>query len=319
VSQRRAPRVSPSKACDGADGGHQIDAQASLFDDCANHVVDEPTRATAEPAPEDAQSPPPLGSAASKEAAAGREEAQGPPGGAASGGSRRLRRKRPNAAAEALEGHRSRLRARFDRGEELPDYELLELLLTRSLARQDTKPIAKKLVKRFGSLSGALAAPAGRLMEIDGVGQRVASDLRLVRRCAERFVRADLAARETLASTDAVVDYFRTTLRGAEREEFHVLFLDKKNGFLAAEKAQEGTVDHTPVYPREVLKRAIELGASAIVLVHNHPSGDPTPSRADVTMTARIVEAVAPVGITVHDHLVIGGNDYASLRASGLM
>jgi len=220
---------------------------------------------------------------------------------------------------DALEGHRERLRARFDRGEALADYELLELLLTVTLRRKDTKPIAKALVKRFGSLAGALAAPANRLMEVDGVGPRVASDFRLVRRCAERFARADLETRQSLGSTDAVVAYFRTRLRGVEREEFHVLYLDKKNGFLAAEKAQEGTVDHTPVYPREVLRRAIELGASALVLVHNHPSGDPTPSRADVAMTQKIVEAVAPVGITVHDHLVIGGNDYVSLRGSGLM
>ena len=156
-------------------------------------------------------------------------------------------------------------------------------------------------------------------METDGVGDRVASDLRIVRDCAERMVHADLEARENLSSTDAVVAYFRTKLRGAEREEFHLLFLDKKNGLLAAEKAQEGTVDHTPVYPREVLRRAIELGASAIVMVHNHPTGDPTPSRADIMMTAKIVEALAPMGITVHDHLVLGGNNFTSLRAEGFM
>lgn len=270
------------------------------------------------PAPRQGPKPPHADGASADSPAALPLPDVGPPAGP--GRRRSAQPQKPrSAAAEALEGHRSRLRARFDRGEALADYEILELLLTLSIPRRDTKPVAKALVKRFGSLAAALAAPASRLTEVDGVGERVASDFRLVRHCAERFARAELEARQTLGSTDAVVAYFRTRLRGVEREEFHVLYLDKKNGFLAAEKAQEGTVDHTPVYPREVLRRAIELGASAIVLVHNHPSGDPTPSRADVAMTKKIVEAVAPIGITVHDHLIIGGNDYVSLRGSGLM
>jgi DNA repair protein RadC len=195
----------------------------------------------------------------------------------------------------------------------------MELFLFRSIPRRDTKPVAKALIGAFGSFAAALAAPAHRLKAIDGVGDAVVSDFRLVRAAAERFAQESLAERDTLTSTDAVVTYYRTKLRAAEREEFHVLYLDKKNRYLASERAQVGTVDHTPVYPREVLKRAIEHGASAIVLVHNHPSGDPTPSRADVTMTKKIVEATAAVGITVHDHLVIGRNDHTSLRAHGLM
>ncbi|WP_425428461.1 RadC family protein [Acuticoccus kandeliae] len=216
-------------------------------------------------------------------------------------------------------GHRDRLRARFDRGEALPDYELLELLLFRSLPRRDTKPIARAMMKDFGSFAAALAAPAMRLRQIDGVGDKVVHDFRMIRVAAERFARAALEKKITIGSTEAVVDYYRTQLRLAEREEFHILFLDKRNGVLASERAQVGTVDHTPVYPREVLKRAIELGASAIVLVHNHPSGDPTPSRADIKMTKTIVDALAPVGITVHDHLIIGGDRFTSLRAEGLM
>jgi len=223
------------------------------------------------------------------------------------------------ASADMTEGHRERLRARFDRGETLADYELLELVLFRPIPRRDTKPVAKAMIARFGSFAAAVSAPAGQLMEIDGVGPRVVSDFRLIRKAAERFAHAELMARRTLSSTDAVAEYYRTVLRAADREEFHVLFLDKKNRFLASECAGVGTVDHTPVYPREVLSRALAHGASAIVLVHNHPSGDPTPSRADVAMTRQIVEATAPVGIAVHDHVIVGGTRFVSLRGEGLM
>ncbi|MEM8664811.1 MAG: DNA repair protein RadC [Pseudomonadota bacterium] len=216
-------------------------------------------------------------------------------------------------------GHRERLRARFDRGETLADYELLELALFRAIPRRDTKPIAKTMIAKFGSFAGAIAAPPARLREIDGVGERVVCDLRLIRAAAERFARADLTARKTLSSTEAVADYYRAVLAAAEREEFHILFLDKKNQFLATECAGIGTVDHTPVYPREVVTRALAHNASAIVLVHNHPSGDPTPSRADVAMTAQIVEALAPVNIGVHDHIIIAGPAFLSLRGEGYM
>ncbi len=214
-------------------------------------------------------------------------------------------------------GHRDRLRARFDRGETLPDYELLELMLFRSIPRRDTKPIAKALMAEFGAFAAVLSAPATRLMAVSGVGERVVGDLRLIRAAAERLTHDALAERSVLSSTDAVVDFFRAKLRGLEREEFHVLYLDKKNKMLASECAGTGTVDHTPVYPREVLKRALELGASAVVLVHNHPSGDPTPSRADIAMTAKIIDGATPLGLSVHDHIIVGDNTYTSLRGEG--
>lgn len=227
---------------------------------------------------------------------------------------------RPRApSADFLSGHRERLRARFDRGETLSDYELLELLLFRAIPRRDTKPIAKTMIAAFGSFAGVLAAPADRLTEIDGVGSRVVSDLRLVRAAAERMALAALQKGDLLGSTDAVADYYRAKLVGLAREEFHILFLDKKNRFLASECAGVGTVDHAPVYPREVVSRALSLAASAIVLVHNHPSGDPTPSRADVAVTQTILQALATVGIAVHDHVIIAGDRHLSLRGEGLI
>ena len=229
-------------------------------------------------------------------------------------------RVRPSASTpDVRTGHRQRLRARFDAGEVLQDYELLELLLFRSVLRRDPKPLAKALIATFGSFAGTLSAPLARLEEVAGVGPAVASDFKLVREAAERFAHAELSTREALGSTDAVVAYYRAKLRAAEREEFHILYLDKKNRFIASEKLAEGTVDHAPVYPREVLKRALHHGASAIVLVHNHPSGDPTPSRADITMTKRIIDGATPLGIAVHDHLIIAGNGFTSLRTDNLI
>ncbi|ORE96699.1 DNA repair protein RadC [Stappia sp. 22II-S9-Z10] len=209
------------------------------------------------------------------------------------------------------------MRDRFDRGEALPDYELLELLLFRSIPRRDTKPIAKALIAEFGSFAAVVSAPAARLLEVSGVGERVVGDFRLVRATAERLTHDTLKARAVLGSTDAVVEFYRAKLRGVAREEFHVLYLDKKNQMLASECAGTGTVDHTPVYPREVLKRALELSASAVVLIHNHPSGDPSPSRADIAVTAKIMEAAQPLGLSVHDHIIIGANAFTSLRGEG--
>ncbi len=234
-------------------------------------------------------------------------------------GQRKGRRAATTRSADMVEGHRNRLRARFDRGETLADYELLELVLFRAIPRRDTKPIAKAMLARFGSFAEALAAPAARLTEIDGVGERVVSDMRIVRAAAERFALADLRQRPSLSSTAAVADYYRTKLKSADREEFHVLFLDKRNKFLASECAGVGTVDHTPVYPREVIARALTHGATAIVLVHNHPSGDPTPSRADITMTEQIIRATAAVDVSVHDHIIIAGNAYLSMRGEGFI
>ncbi len=227
--------------------------------------------------------------------------------------------KRRALSVDLTEGHRSRLRERFDRGETLSDYELLELLLFRPIPRRDTKPIAKAMIAAFGSFAGAISAPPQRLTEIEGVGSRVVSDFRLIRAAAEKMTLGALHETEQFGSTDAVANHFRAKLIGRPREEFHILFLDKKNKYLASECAGVGTVDHAPVYPREVVSRALALGASAIVLVHNHPSGDPTPSRADVTVTQSIGQALATVGIAVHDHVIIAGSKHLSMRGEGFI
>jgi DNA repair protein RadC len=218
-------------------------------------------------------------------------------------------------------GHRDRLRQRFlDGGDEaLPDYEFLELLLFRALPRRDVKPIAKELIRRFGSFAEAVNAPPARLAEVPGVGPSVIADFAVIRAAARRISKGSLAKRPVLSSWSAVLDYCRTAMAFEPIEQFRVLFLDKKNALVADEVQQTGTVDHTPVYPREIVKRALELSASAVILVHNHPSGDPTPSKADVAMTKQIVEIAKPLGIEVHDHVVIGREGHASFRALRLM
>ena len=218
-------------------------------------------------------------------------------------------------------GHRDRLRTRFrDKGAAaLADYELLEMALFRAIQRGDTKPVAKALLKRFGTLSEVLAAPRERLKEIGGVGDRVVDELKLIRAFAERTAGEAVRKRPVLASWQALLDYCRTAMAFEEREQFRILFLDKKNQLLADEVQQTGTVDHTPVYPREVIRRALELSATAIILVHNHPSGDPTPSRADIEMTKTIIDVGKPLGIMVHDHLVIGREGHTSFKGLGLI
>ncbi|HEX2255219.1 MAG TPA: DNA repair protein RadC [Afifellaceae bacterium] len=218
-------------------------------------------------------------------------------------------------------GHRERLRGRFltQGADALPDYELLELALFRALPRRDTKPIAKDLLKRFGSLAEILAAAPSLLKEVDGVGDGVVVELKLIRAFAERLGRETVRRRPLLASWSALLDYCRTAMAFEEREQFRILFLDKKNALIADEVQQRGTVDHTPVYPREVVRRALELSATAIILVHNHPSGDPTPSRADIQMTRTIAETAKPLGIVVHDHLIIGREGHASFKGLGLI
>lgn len=218
-------------------------------------------------------------------------------------------------------GHRDRLRRRFlQHGPDaLPDYELLELLLTFAIPRSDVKPLAKQLIVRFGSFAEVIAADPERLMEVKGVKQNTAVALVAVRAAAARMLKGELAARPLLGSFDAVVDYCRAAMAFHATEQFRVLFLDKKNRLLADEVQQRGTVDHTPVYPREVVKRAIELGATALILVHNHPSGDPTPSRADIAMTKEVVAAAKTVEIVVHDHLVVARSGHASLRNLNMM
>ncbi|MGX1306333.1 DNA repair protein RadC [Amorphus suaedae] len=219
------------------------------------------------------------------------------------------------------DGHRQRLRDRFEQAgaEGLADYELLELLLFRSIPRRDTKPIAKRLIGRFGSFADVLSAPTPRLLEVEGVGPGVVQDLKIVHAAIQRFARGRVTRKPVLSSWNEVLDYCRAAMAFSDREQFRILFLDKKNALIADEVQQTGTVDHTPVYPREIVKRALELSASAIILVHNHPSGDPTPSRADIQMTRQIVDSAAPLGITIHDHIIVGRQGHASFRALRLL
>jgi DNA repair protein RadC len=227
----------------------------------------------------------------------------------------------PQPRAVDHEGHRDRLRARFDKAPDaLPDYELLELVLYGAIRRQDTKPLAKRLLEAFNdSFTDVINAPPARLKEVKGVGDSVVQQLKVVRAAALRFMQAGIEERNVLTSWDAVVDYCRSKIGHDKIERFHILFLDKKNHLIADEVQQSGTVDHTPVYPREVVKRALELSATAVILVHNHPSGDPTPSRADADMTRQIMDAAKPLGITVHDHIIVGRNRYVSLRQLKMM
>jgi DNA repair protein RadC len=218
-------------------------------------------------------------------------------------------------------GHRDRLRLRARRTgtASLPDYELLELFLYRSIPRADVKPLAKALLARFGSLSGVLGASLSDLRQVAGVGEAVALDLKLMQEAALRMGRETLSKRPMISSWSALLDYVRVQLAHEAREQFRVLFLDKKNQLIADEMLGSGTVDHAPVYPREVARRALELSACATILLHNHPSGDPAPSSADVDMTRQIVEALRPLRISVHDHLVVGRDGVASFKALGLI
>ncbi|HEX2727507.1 MAG TPA: DNA repair protein RadC [Beijerinckiaceae bacterium] len=218
-------------------------------------------------------------------------------------------------------GHRDRLRARFMEGGDkaLQDYELMELILFRSIPRRDVKPLAKEILRQFGSFAQALAAPPQRLKEIAGIGESVITDLKIVEAVARRMAKDQVDKRHVLSSWDAVLSYCRTAMGFADKEQFRLLFLDKRNGLIADEVQQWGTVDHTPVYPREVVKRALELSATAVILIHNHPSGDPTPSSTDVKMTRDIIEVAKPLGITVHDHIIVGRDGCASLKSLRLI
>ena len=218
-------------------------------------------------------------------------------------------------------GHRERLKDRFASGgpDAMPDYELLEMVLFRAIRRADTKLLAKQLLARFGTFAEVLSAEPERLMEVKGVGEAVATELKIVHAAALRLMKGQVANRPLLATWNAILEYIRAAMAFNDIEQFRILFLDKKNQLIADEVQQEGTVDHTPVYPREVVKRALELGASAIVLVHNHPSGDPTPSMADIDMTKRIADAGQRLGVAVHDHVIVGRKGHFSFRANGLM
>jgi DNA repair protein RadC len=232
--------------------------------------------------------------------------------------------KSPAGLAEAgphYHGHRERLRARFREAgaDAVSDYELLELVLFRAVPRRDVKPLAKILIAKFGSFAEVISAPVARLAEVKGLGDAAITELKVVQASANRLARGQVKQRPVLSSWSTVLDYCRTAMAFADKEQFRILFLDKRNQLIADEVLQTGTVDHTPVYPREVVKRALELSATAIILVHNHPSGDPTPSRADIQMTQSIVEVARPLGISVHDHIIVGKEGHASFKGLKLI
>jgi DNA repair protein RadC len=230
----------------------------------------------------------------------------------------------PAGLAEApphFHGHRERLRARFmEAGSEaLADYEMLELVLFRAVPRRDVKPLAKDLLARFGSFAEVISAPPARLAEVDGLSEAAITEFKVVQAAAHRFARGQVRKRPVLSSWSAVLDYVRAAQAFAEKEQFRILFLDKRNQLIADEVQQQGTVDHTPVYPREVVKRALELSSTAIILVHNHPSGDPTPSHADIEMTKEVAKIAKTLGIQLYDHIIVGKDGHASLRGMKLI
>ncbi|KFI28463.1 hypothetical protein CG51_07865 [Haematobacter missouriensis] len=227
----------------------------------------------------------------------------------------------PDRLPSYIRDHRKRLRHRFMAGgaAAMPDYELLELVLFRAIPRQDVKPLAHRLMAAFGDFNGVISAPLPRLKSVEGVGEAVMQELKIVEAAAHRMARSRIMHRPVLSSWSALLDYCRAAMAHRETEQFRILFLDRKNTLIADEEQARGTVDHVPVYPREVMKRALELNASALILVHNHPSGDPTPSDADISVTAQIAAAAQALGLTLHDHLIIGKAQEVSFRASGYL
>jgi DNA repair protein RadC len=218
-------------------------------------------------------------------------------------------------------GHRERLRERFFSAgpDALSNYELLEMALFAAIPRRDTKPLAKALLKKFGSFAEVIHAPEARLREVDGIKDASVNQLKLIAAAADRIAKGEIKRSIALSSWAEVIDYCRSGMAFADKEQFRLLFLDKRNQLIADEVQQIGTVDHTPVYPREVIKRSLELSATAILLVHNHPSGDPTPSGADIQMTKAIIDIAKPLGISVHDHIIVGKNGHASLKGLKLI
>ena len=225
--------------------------------------------------------------------------------------------------SEATEraGHRQRLRERFLRGGDgaLADYELLELVLYQAIARRDTKPIAKALIARFGDFAGVVTADAADLRSIKGIGDSAVVALKAIGAAAKRLAHDQVVDRAVLSSWDLLIEYLKIALGHEPREQFRVLFLDSKNALLKDEGEYQGTVNHSPVYPREIVKRALELHATAIIMVHNHPSGDPTPSKADIAMTKEVRDAAAKLGIVLHDHVIVARSGYASFKSMGLL
>lgn len=222
---------------------------------------------------------------------------------------------------EHKKGHRERSKARFRKGgvDELADYELLELLLMMAIPRRDVKPLAKSLIAEFGSYAEVISAPPKRLLEFTGVGENVVTTLKLAEASAQMLSQGKVMEKPVLSNWQALINYCTSQMAYKKNEQFRVLFLDRQNRLIADEKMQEGTIDHTPVYPREIIKRALELGSSAIILVHNHPSGDPTPSREDIDMTKKIAEAGKQLGVMLHDHLIISKGGHSSFKTMDLI
>lgn len=231
------------------------------------------------------------------------------------------RRRKADGDARHYHGHRERIRQRIMKGDgsHLDDYEVLEILLCAFIPRVDVRPIARMMVERFGTVSAALAAAPERLMEIDGIGETTAAYIRATNLLLQRAAADQVKERAVISNWAALLNYVKQQLRHEKSEQARVLYLDRKNKLIADEVAGRGTVDHAPIYPREIARRALELSASAVILVHNHPSGDPTPSRADVDLTRDIERALAPLEIKVHDHLVVGARETVSMKARGLI
>jgi DNA repair protein RadC len=225
-----------------------------------------------------------------------------------------------SAGTPHYHGHRDRLRQRFYSAgpDALSDYELLEMALFAAIPRRDTKPLAKALLKTFGSFAEVIHAPEARLREA-GLKDGAVNQLKLIAAAASRIAKGEIKRNVALSSWNEVIDYCRSSMAFADKEQFRLLFLDKRNQLISDEVQQIGTIDHTPVYPREVIKRALELSATALILVHNHPSGDPAPSQADIQMTKQIIDIAAPLGIAVHDHIIVGKNGHASLKGMRLI
>lgn len=232
----------------------------------------------------------------------------------------RPHRSAPDPENDANHGHRARLKSRLMEAgpAALQDYELLEMVLF-AIPRKDVKPLARALIRRFGSFAEAITAEPSRLKELEGMTDGAVAACKIVEAAAQRLARGEVKKRRSMGSWNEVVDFCRVSMAFENREIFRILFLDRKNGLIRDEVQGTGTVDHTPVYPREVVKRALELSATAIVLVHNHPSGDPSPSAQDVAMTREIAAIAKPLGVTVHDHIIVGRDGHASLRGMGLL
>ncbi len=226
-----------------------------------------------------------------------------------------------DAPPDDRHGHRERLRERFIQAgaDALADYELLELVLMAAIPRRDVKPLAKDLIRRFGSFPEVAGAQREALLTVPGIGEAAATQIRLIAAAAQRMTRGAVSKRPVLSSWSALLDHCRASMAFADREEFRILFLDKRNQLIADEVQQRGTVDHTPVYPREIIRRALELSATAVILAHNHPSGDPAPSQADIRMTREIVDIAQPLGIAVHDHVIIAKGGHFSFKGRGLI